>query len=65
MSGIQHDIKKGERLPDEILDGAQALLGEFITKPDDIADAVLYLLSVPSSVDVTDIAVRPNKHFDL
>ena len=41
MSGIQHDIKKGKRLPDEILDGAQALLGEFIIKPDDIADAVL------------------------
>lgn len=41
------------------------MLGEFIIKPDDIADAVLYLLSVPSSVDVTEIVVRPNKHFDL
>ena len=65
MSGIEHDIKKGERLPDEVLESGQALLGEFIIKPDDIADAVLYLLSVPSSVDVTEIVVRPNKHFDL
>ena len=65
MSGIEHDIKKGERLPDEVLENGQALLGEFIIKPDDIADAVLYLLSVPSSVDVTEIVVRPNKHFDL
>lgn len=65
MSGIEHDIKKGERLPDQVLEGAQALLGEFIIKPDDIADAVLYLLNVPSSVDVTEIVVRPNKHFDL
>jgi NADP-dependent 3-hydroxy acid dehydrogenase YdfG len=65
MSGIEHDIKKGERLPDAVLEGARAQLGEFIIKPDDIADAVLYLLSVPSSVDVTEIVVRPNKHFDL
>jgi NADP-dependent 3-hydroxy acid dehydrogenase YdfG len=65
MSGIEHDIKKGERLPDAVLESGQALLGDFIIKPDDIADAVLYLLSVPSSVDVTEIVVRPNKHFDL
>lgn len=65
MSGIEHDIKKGERLPDAVLEGGQALLGDFIIKPDDIADAVMYLLGVPSSVDVTEIVVRPNKHFDL
>lgn len=65
MSGIDHDVKKGERLPDAILESGQALFGEFIIKPDDIADAVLYLLSVPSTVDVTEIVVRPNKHFDL
>jgi NADP-dependent 3-hydroxy acid dehydrogenase YdfG len=65
LSGVEHDVKKGERLPDAILEGSQALLGDFIIKPDDIADAVLYLLSVPSSVDVTEIVVRPNKHYDL
>jgi NADP-dependent 3-hydroxy acid dehydrogenase YdfG len=65
LSGIEHDVKRGERLPDTILEKAPDLLGEFIIKPDDIADAVLYLLSVPSSVDVTEIVVRPNKHFDL
>jgi NADP-dependent 3-hydroxy acid dehydrogenase YdfG len=65
MSGVEHEVKKGERLPDEILEGSQALLGDFIIRPDDIADAVLYLLSVPSSVDVTEIVIRPNKHFDL
>lgn len=65
MSGIQHDIKKGERLPDEILESGQALLSDFIIKPDDIADAVMYLLSAPGTVDITEIVVRPNKHFDL
>jgi NADP-dependent 3-hydroxy acid dehydrogenase YdfG len=65
MSGIEHDIKKGERLPDEILEKGREVLTDFIIKPDDIADAVMYLLSAPPSVDVTDIVVRPNKHFDL
>jgi NADP-dependent 3-hydroxy acid dehydrogenase YdfG len=65
MSGIQHDIKKGERLPDEILETGQFVLSDFIIKPDDIADAVMYVLSVPGTVDITEIVVRPNKHFDL
>jgi NADP-dependent 3-hydroxy acid dehydrogenase YdfG len=65
MSGIEHDIKKGERLPDAILEKGREVLSDFIIKPDDIADAVMYVLSVPSSVDVTEIVVRPNKHFDL
>jgi NADP-dependent 3-hydroxy acid dehydrogenase YdfG len=65
MSGIEHEIVKGERLPDEVLEQGRAVLSDFIIKPDDIADAVMYLLSVPSSVDVTDIVVRPNKYFAL
>ena len=65
MSGIEHEIKKGERLPDAVLESGQAVLSEFVIKPDDIADAVMYLLGVPGSVDVTDIVVRPNKAFDL
>jgi len=65
MSGIEHEIKKGERLPDDILEKGREVLSDFIIKPDDIADAVMYLLSVPSSVDVTEIVVRPNKRFDL
>jgi NADP-dependent 3-hydroxy acid dehydrogenase YdfG len=65
MSGIEHEIKKGERLPDAVLESGQAVLSEFVIKPDDIADAVMYMLGVPGSVDVTDIVVRPNKAFDL
>src|ERR1700691_66417 len=65
MSGIEHDIVKGERLPDAVLESGQAVLSEFVIKPDDIADAVMYLLGAPGSVDVTDIVVRPNKAFDL
>ena len=65
MSGIEHEIVKGQRLPDEILEQGRAALSDFIIKPDDIADAVMYLSSVPNSVDVTEIVVRPNKYFAL
>jgi NADP-dependent 3-hydroxy acid dehydrogenase YdfG len=65
MSGIAHEIKKGERLPDEILERGREVLSDFIIKPDDIADAVMYLLSVPRTVNVTEIVVRPHKQFDL
>jgi NADP-dependent 3-hydroxy acid dehydrogenase YdfG len=65
MSGIEHEVKKGERLPDEILAKGRAVLTDFIIEPDDIADAVMYVLGLPGAVDVTDIVVRPNKHFDL
>jgi NADP-dependent 3-hydroxy acid dehydrogenase YdfG len=65
MSGIDHEVKKGERLPDEILGGGQAVLSDFIIKPDDIADAVMYVLSVAGTLGVTEIVVRPNKRFEL
>lgn len=65
MSGIDHDVKKGERLPDEILESAQAVLSDFIIKPDDVADAVMYVLGLPSTVDVTEIVIRPNKRYEL
>jgi NADP-dependent 3-hydroxy acid dehydrogenase YdfG len=64
-SGIEHELTVGERLPDDVLESAQAVLGDFIIRPDDIADAVLYVVSQPSSVDITEIVIRPNRHFDL
>jgi NADP-dependent 3-hydroxy acid dehydrogenase YdfG len=65
MTGIAHDVKKGERLPDDILEKAREVLSDFLITPDDIADAVMYLLGVPRTVDITEIVVRPHKHFDL
>jgi NADP-dependent 3-hydroxy acid dehydrogenase YdfG len=64
-SGIEHELTVGERLPDDVLESAQAVLDDFIIKPDDVADAVLYVVSQPSSVDITEVVIRPNKHFDL
>jgi NADP-dependent 3-hydroxy acid dehydrogenase YdfG len=65
MSGVAHAVVAGERLPDEILEKAQAALNEIMIKPSEVADAVYYALSQPASVQVSEILVRPNKDFDF
>ncbi len=65
MSGIAHEFVPGERLPDEVLEKAQATLSEIMIRPEDIANAVLYAVTEPFDVHVTDIVVRPNKNANL
>lgn len=65
MSGIDAEIIPGERLPDEVLEGAQAALSEVMISPDDVADAVLYAVTQPDHVHIPEIVIRPNKDLDL
>ena len=65
MSGIDVPVVPGERLPDEVLVSAQAALSEIMIRPEDIAEAVLFAVGQPVSVDVTDIVVRPVKPANL
>ena len=65
MAGDGEAIRPGERLPDAVLERAQAALGDFMIRPEDIAAAVLFAVSQPSGVDVSEIVVRPNKDLSL
>ncbi|HVH05176.1 MAG TPA: SDR family oxidoreductase [Myxococcota bacterium] len=64
-SGVHVDVKKGERLPDEALDGIPDSLRNLLGRPEDVADAVLYAVTLPITVNVSDIVVRPPKSLNL
>jgi NADP-dependent 3-hydroxy acid dehydrogenase YdfG len=65
MTGVDVEVKKGERLPDELLDKLQPMLSQLLGDPQDVADAVLYAVSQPIRVNVEQIVVRPPKQLDL
>jgi len=65
MVGDGETIRPGERLPDAVLERAQAALGDFMIRPEDIAAAVLFAVTQPSGVDVSEIVVRPSKDLAL
>jgi len=65
MSGIEVEIVPGERLPDDVLEAAQAVLADIMIAPDDVADAVLYAVTQPTHVHIPEIVIRPNKDFDF
>ena len=64
-TGVDVDVKQGERLPDEVFermpDGMRKILG----RPEDIANAVLYAVTQPIDVNVSEIVVRPPKQMSF
>jgi NADP-dependent 3-hydroxy acid dehydrogenase YdfG len=65
MTGVAHEVKQGERLPDELLEKLQPKLQQLLGDPDDIASAVLYAVTQPIRVNVEQIVVRPPKQLNL
>ncbi|HXZ83984.1 MAG TPA: SDR family oxidoreductase [Myxococcota bacterium] len=64
-SGIPVEVKKGEKLPDEVFEKVQPLLKQLLGSAEDVADAVLYAVTLPPHVNVADIVVRPPKQLAL
>jgi NADP-dependent 3-hydroxy acid dehydrogenase YdfG len=59
------EVKKGERLPNEILDKLQPMMKQLLCSPQDVARAVLYAVSQPIEVNIAEIVVRPPRQIQL
>lgn len=64
-TGMEVEVKKGERLPDEVVEKLQPALRQLLGSPDDVAKAVLYAVTQPIEVNVAEIVVRPPKQIAL
>ncbi len=64
-TGVEVEVRKGEKLPDEVIEKLQPLLHQVLAAAEDIADAVLYAVSQPIRVNISEIVVRPPKQLNL
>lgn len=64
-AGIDIEVKKGERLPDEVFDRIGPAMRQMLGSPEDIADAVLYAVSQPIHVNVAEVVVRPPRQLAM
>jgi NADP-dependent 3-hydroxy acid dehydrogenase YdfG len=64
-AGVEIEVKKGERLPDEVIEKLQPALKQVLGSPDDVASAVLYAVTRPIDVHVAEIVVRPPRQLAL
>ena len=64
-AGVEIEVKKGERLPDEVMEKLQPAMAKLLGNPDDVARAVLYAVSQPIDVNIAEIVVRPPKQIAL
>src|SRR5882762_2347006 len=61
--GLPADFKTGDVLPDSTLEALNARAKALFAAPDDIARAVLYAVTQPYDVNVSEILVGPRKAF--
>jgi len=64
-SGVEVDIKRGERLPDEVFERFPSALRQSLGSPDDVANAVLFAVTQPIDVNIAQIVVRPPRQLAL
>jgi NADP-dependent 3-hydroxy acid dehydrogenase YdfG len=64
-AGMDVEVKRGERMPDSVMDAVQPKMQQLLAHPDDVAEAVLYAVTQPIRVNIADIVVRPPKQLHL
>lgn len=65
MAGLDVEFQPGEHLPEGVMDEMQAKLRQIMGAPEDVANAVLFAVTQPITVNLADIVVRPPKQMDL
>ena len=65
VAGIELDWEPGDHIPDEALEKVQSTLEKLLAAPEDIADAVLYAVSVPLRLNIDEVVVRPAQQLQL
>lgn len=59
LVGMDIDFTPGQPVPDEVLEKAQAALATHIARPEDVADAVAYIVALPQRLNIAEVVVRP------
>lgn len=61
------DVQPGNdgKYPREALEEVQDKMGVVVGNPKDIADAVLYLVNQPTSINIEELVIRPPKSLDF
>ena len=65
MAGMDVEVKRGERMPPEVLDALAANMKQLLGDPNDVAKAVLYAVTQPIEVNIADIVIRPPKSMNV
>ena len=65
MTGMSVEFKRGERLPDEVMEKLQPMLKQVLGSAEDVAQAVLFAVTQPIHVNIAEVVVRPPKQLAL
>ena len=65
VTGLEIEVKRGERLPDEVFEKLEGAMRQMLGAAEDVAEAVYYAVTQPIHVNVADIVVRPPKSLPL
>jgi NADP-dependent 3-hydroxy acid dehydrogenase YdfG len=64
-SGVEIEVKRGERLPDEVFEKIAPAMKQMLGSAQDVANAVLYAVTQPIEVNVAEMVVRPPRQLAL
>ncbi len=68
MFGIDPEeagIQPGEHLPPEIFERVLAVAKNVVLRPEDVAEAVLFAVTLPETVHINEIMVRPSQQLQI